>query len=245
MSKLHEALEKADRDRKAKAQARELPRATVPPDGDTLATVARWIEEGPAFVDAFASLVAERDRFRARAEAAERECHRLREQARGRPWLGSLAHKPIAAMLAASIGIAAISGWAWLSGGRLWLGGERSALTRLVEGESTARSESSARIPAEPDGSRVGAVGKGTDGRGEFASTDPGTRGNLPRGLGDGPSAKRAKQSQERRRVLPPSSPEFTERSRVMTATDLAAPALYDPGAIADWLLKEGSRAGQ
>src|SRR5215510_6452316 len=120
MSKLHEALEKADRHRKAEARARELLQPTVPPDGDTLAAVSSWIEQGPTVVHAFASLVAERDRLRARAEAAERECQRLREQTGGRPWLGSLAHLPIAAVLIASIGIAAISGWAWRYSERLW-----------------------------------------------------------------------------------------------------------------------------
>jgi hypothetical protein len=244
MSKLFEALAKAERQRKANAQARELQRATVPSDGDTLAAAARWIEKGPALVHAFSSLLTERDRLRARAEAAERECQGLREQASGRPWLGALAPTSMAVVLAASIGIAAISG-AWLSGGRLWRGGERSVATRPTEGESTARAELTARTRAEPDGGRGSAVVKGTDAREEVASTDQPTPGNVPRALGDEPSAKRAKQSPARRLIPPPSSPAgFMEGTRAMTATGPAATEPHDAGAIVDWLLKEGSRAG-
>ena len=82
MSKFLKPLEAAIRYRKAKKPAREPLRMMGTPDGDLLAAetekVARWIEEGQTLMHALASLVAE---FRARAEAAEQESQRLREQA--------------------------------------------------------------------------------------------------------------------------------------------------------------------
>jgi hypothetical protein len=82
MSRFLKPFEAAIRYRKAKEPAREPLRVMGTPDGDTLAAetekVARWIEEGQTLVHALALLVAE---FRARAEAAEQESRRLREQA--------------------------------------------------------------------------------------------------------------------------------------------------------------------
>ncbi len=42
--------------------------------------LARWAEEGMSLLRAFPGLLAENDRLRARAELAEQECERLRQE---------------------------------------------------------------------------------------------------------------------------------------------------------------------
>jgi integrase len=91
---LLEALEAVVRYRKPSEPVREPLRVMVTRDGDVFAAetekVARWIEEGQTLVHALASLVAE---FRARAEAAEQESQRLREQAAVDRWDGAAAER--------------------------------------------------------------------------------------------------------------------------------------------------------
>src|SRR5262245_9400529 len=244
MSNILEALAKADRERKAKAQARELLRVAVPAEGDTPTAIERWIEEGPAFVQAFAALAAERDRLRARAEAAERECGQLRERHRDRPWLGSLAYRSIGTGLAATVGIAVMLGGAWLYRERLASEGQRHELVRPIAGESTARADVSARTHAEPangradplvadpDGGRAGRLAKGADTRGTAASTDRITQGTQPRPLQDAPSAKRANPWHGRRPNVPSSPRESTGATRATAAAGTATAQLHDAGAI-------------
>lgn len=86
MSKFLKALEEAAREHAAQEQARAqgevasgAPVGAVAPD-ETSLRVARWIEEGQELLRCLPRLLAECDRFRARAEAAEGECERLRQE---------------------------------------------------------------------------------------------------------------------------------------------------------------------
>jgi hypothetical protein len=234
MSKFLEALEEADRYCKAHEPAAD--RATLTLGGDALVAaagkLARWIEEGrtsdegQTLIVALASLLAEQDSLRARAEAAEQESERLRERADGRLRLGPLTIRSTAVLLAAGIGIAAISGWAWLSRGPRLPWNERAALTRPIEGEPA--------VPSEPTASA------GTE-----READVGRAGNLPRALVGERSATRSQEPRAQPRVPPARRQEPTEHSRTMTSTGMASTEPDDPGAIIDWLITEKSRAGR
>jgi uncharacterized coiled-coil DUF342 family protein len=54
------------------------PREAVP--GDSRQRLTRWAEEGLNLLRTVPGLLAENDRLRARAEAAEQECERLRQE---------------------------------------------------------------------------------------------------------------------------------------------------------------------
>ena len=236
MSKFLEALEEADRYCKAHEPAPEPQRETVTPGGDALVAaggkVARWVaegrtsDEGQTLIQALASLLAERDRLRGRAEAAEQESQQLRERAKGQLRLGPLTGRSTAVLLAAGVGIAAISGWPWLARGPRWLGGERTALTRQIGGASAVPSEPPVSAPTQ-------------------AEADIGRAGNLPPALEGEHSATRSQQPPAQGRVPPARRQESTEPSRAMTSSDMAETGPDDPRAIIEWLITERSRAGR
>jgi hypothetical protein len=219
MSKFFEALEEADQHHRSREGAPVRWRATVPPDGDTLAgstaRVARWTGEGRIG-----------DEGSARVQDGKQESPQLPEQATSRFRLPTPAIRRTAIWLAAGVGIAAISGVAGLYRDPLWTRSERATPKKPIGGPPAVAAEWSVSARAEAD----------ADGRRE---------GNLPAALVEKSSAAGAPTSPTHVHVTTAGGPEFTDRPRTVTSTDVAETAPDDPGAIIGWLIKERSKGGR